>query len=87
MTTIFKIDQTEPECMDQTDVAAYLGQQHLAVAVMHAQTGVHVQGQVPPLRQAPLAGQALQVGGQSSTVPPSLLLMQCCHYLHHHTTG
>ena len=42
--------------MDQRDVSGYLGQEHVAVAVMHAQTGVHVQGQVPPLCQAPLAG-------------------------------
>ncbi len=73
--------------MDQTNMSAYLGQQHLAVAVMHAQTGVRVQGQVPPLRQVPLAGQALQVGGQSDTVPPTLLLMQCCYHLHSHTIG
>ncbi len=73
--------------MDQREVAVHLRQQHLAAAVMHAQAGVHVQGQVPPLRQTPLASQALQVGGQSGTVPPSLLLMQCCYYLHHHTIG
>ena len=42
--------------MDQRDVSGYLGQEHVAVAVMHAQTGVHIQGQVPPLCQAPLAG-------------------------------
>lgn len=68
-------------------MSAYLGQQHLAVAVMHAQTSVHVQGQVPPLCQGPLASQAFQVGGQSGTVPPSLLLMQCGYHLHRNTTG
>ncbi len=86
-TTFYGVDISESECMDHSDVAAYLRQQHLAVAVMHAQAGVHVQGQVPPLRQTPLAGQSLQVGGQSGTIPPSLLLMQCCYYLHRHTRG
>ena len=39
--------QTDEATLDEILQGAHLGKQHLAVLVMHAEAGIHVQGQLP----------------------------------------